>query len=41
MYNFADDTATYVSDESLEDVLTSLEKNSMLLYGGLKVIISN
>ena len=41
MYNFADDTATYVSDESLEDVLTSLEKNSMLLYGGLKMIISN
>ena len=35
MYNFADDTATYVSDESLEDVLTSLEKNSMLLYASV------
>ena len=28
--NFADDTATYISDESLENVLKSLEKNSML-----------
>ena len=28
--NFADDTATYISDESLENVLESLEKNSML-----------
>ena len=28
--NFADDTTTYYSDESLENVLKSLEKNSML-----------
>ena len=28
--NFADNTATYISDESLENVLKSLEKNSML-----------
>ena len=28
--NFADDTTTYISDESLENVLKSLEKNSML-----------
>ena len=27
--NFADDTTTYISDESLENVLKSLEKNSM------------
>ena len=26
--NFADDTNTYISDESLENVLKSLEKNS-------------
>ena len=28
--NFADDTATYISDENLENVLESLDKNSML-----------
>ena len=28
--NFADDTTTYISDESSENVLKSLEKNSML-----------
>ena len=28
--NFADDTTTYISDESLENVLKSLEKNSIL-----------
>ena len=28
--NFADDTTTYLSDESLENVLKSLEKSSML-----------
>ena len=28
--NFADDTATYISDESLENVLKLLEKNSMV-----------
>ena len=28
--NFTDDTTTYISDESLESVLKSLEKNSML-----------
>ena len=28
--NFADDTTTYISDKSLENVLKSLEKNSML-----------
>ena len=28
--NFADHTATYISDESLENVLKSLEKDSML-----------
>ena len=28
--NFADDATTYISDESLETVLKSLEKNSML-----------
>ena len=28
--NFADDTTTYISDESLESVLKLLEKNSML-----------
>ena len=28
--NFADDTITYISDESLENVLKSLEKNSMI-----------
>ena len=28
--NFADDTTTYISDQSLENVLKSLEKNSML-----------
>ena len=28
--NFADDTTTYISDESLENVLKSLKKNSML-----------
>ena len=28
--NFSDDTTTYISDESLENVLKSLEKNSML-----------
>ena len=31
IYNFADDTATYISDESLENVLKSLEKNSILV----------
>ena len=29
--NFADNTTTYISDKSLENVLKSLEKNSMLL----------
>ena len=28
--NFAGDTITYISDKSLENVLKSLEKNSML-----------
>ena len=28
--NFADDTTTYISDESLENILKSLEKNSIL-----------
>ena len=28
--NFADDTTTYISNESLEDILKSHEKNSML-----------
>ena len=28
--NFADNTTTYISDESLENALKSLEKNSML-----------
>ena len=28
--NFADDTITYISDKSLENVLKSLEKSSML-----------
>ena len=28
--NFADETTTFISDESLENVLKSLEKNSML-----------
>ena len=28
--NFADDTITYISDKSLENVLKSLEKNSVL-----------
>ena len=28
--NFADDTTTYISDESLKNVLRSLEKNFML-----------
>ena len=28
--NFADDTTTYISDESLENVLKSLEKNCVL-----------
>ena len=28
--NFADDTTTYISDESLDNVLKSAEKNSML-----------
>ena len=27
--NFTDDTTTYISDENLENVLKSLEKNSM------------
>ena len=31
--NFADDTTTYISDECLENVLKSLEKNSMLAIG--------
>ena len=38
--NFADDTATYISDESLENVLESLEKNSMLhmpWFGNIKL----
>ena len=39
--NFAVDTTTYTSDESLENVLKSLEKNSMLLYVGLKIIMWN
>ena len=30
MCNFADDTTTYIFEDSLEDVLKSLEKNSML-----------
>ena len=30
MCNFVDDTTTYIFDESLENVLKSLEKNSML-----------
>ena len=30
IYNFADDTTTYTSDKSLENVLKLLEKNSML-----------
>ena len=29
IYNFTDGTTTYISDESLENVLKSLEKNSM------------
>ena len=29
IYNFADDTTIYISDESLEKVLKSLQKNSM------------
>ena len=41
IWNFADDTTTYTSDESLENVLKSLEKNSMLLYVGLKIIMWN
>ena len=28
--NFADDTTTYISDESLGNILKSLEKNSVL-----------
>ena len=30
IYNFADDTTTYGSHESLENILKSLENNSML-----------
>ena len=30
IYNFANDNTKYISDESLENVLKSLEKNSML-----------
>ena len=30
IYNFADNTTIYIFDESLENVLKSLEKNSML-----------
>ena len=30
--NFADDTTTYISDESLENVLKSLEKNLYVCY---------
>ena len=37
--NFDDDTTTYISDESLENVLKSLEKTLCLLYVGLKIII--
>ena len=29
-HNLANNTTTYISDESLENALTSLEKNSML-----------
>ena len=37
--NFADDTTTYIPDESLENVLKSLDKTLRLLYVGLKRII--
>ena len=30
IYNFADNTTIYIFDESVENVLKSLEKNSML-----------
>ena len=34
--NFADDTTTHISDESFENVLKSLEKNSMLAISWLE-----
>ena len=37
--DFADDITTYISDQSLENVLKSLEKIQCLLYVGLKIII--
>ena len=39
VHNFADDTTTYIFDQSLESVLKSFEKNSCLLDVGLKIII--
>ena len=37
IYNFADDTTTHISIESLENVLKSLGKTLCLLYLGLKI----
>ena len=37
IYNFADDTTTHISIESLENVLKSLEETLYLLYLGLKI----
>ena len=37
--NFVDDTATYIFDESLGNVLNHLRKTLCLLYVGLKIII--
>ena len=36
--NFADDTTTYITDESLENVLKSLGKIQCFLYVSLKII---
>ena len=37
--NFADDTATYISDESVENVLKSLKKESMVAIRWFEIFI--
>ena len=37
--NFADDTATYISDESVENVLKSLKKVSMVAIRWFEIFI--
>ena len=39
--NFADDTATYISDESVENVLKSLKKESMVAIRWFEIFIWN